>query len=53
MILRANIRPTGDFDGEVRAVETTASDYVTGVAQLDELTPDGWQRLHVQVDHEA
>lgn len=53
MILRATIRPIGDFDAEPRAIETTAPDFETGKRQLDELTPEGWQRLHIIADREA
>lgn len=42
MILRANIRKIGDFDGPVETIETTAPDFETGKRQLDELTPEGW-----------
>jgi hypothetical protein len=41
------------FDAAPQPIETEAADYATGVAQLDELTPEGWQRLHIQVDHEV
>lgn len=52
MILRSKIRPIGDFHAEPQPIETTAADFATGRAQLDELVPEGWQLLHVIVDRE-
>lgn len=49
MHFRSKIRPISDFDAEPKPIETEAADFETGVRQLDELTPDGWQRLHVIV----
>lgn len=53
MILRSQIRPIGDFAAEPQDIETTAPDFETGRDQLDELTPAGWQRLHIIVDREG
>lgn len=53
MKLSSKIRPVGDFDAEPQSIETTAPDFETGAAQLDELTPEGYQRLHIIVDREV
>lgn len=49
MKLYARIRPVGDFAAEPQEIETEGPDFGTCRQQLDELTPEGWQRLHIIV----
>jgi hypothetical protein len=51
--LQSKIRPVGDANAEPQTIQTTAPDFETGQRQLDELTPEGWQRLHIIMDREG
>ena len=47
MILRATIE---QVDGiERRELEVTVETFAQGRAEIDKLTPDGWQRRHITV----